>query len=81
VVAGFGVATLVFGLSQNFVLSMVALGFTGAFDNVSMVIRGSLVPLLRDAGVDAVPWSRGAPVPPDADVYWVTKSRLRCISR
>jgi MFS family permease len=46
VVAGFGVATLVFGLSQNFVLSMVALGFTGAFDNVSMVIRGSLVPLL-----------------------------------
>ena len=45
-VAGFGVATLVFGLSQNFVLSMVALGFTGAFDNVSMVIRGSLVPLL-----------------------------------
>ncbi len=35
-------------------------------------LGGSLVPLLRDAGVDAVPWSRGAPVPPDADVYWVT---------
>ncbi len=45
VVAGFGVATIVFGLSKNFVLSMVALGLTGAFDNVSMVIRGALVPL------------------------------------
>lgn len=46
VVAGFGVATIVFGLSKNFVLSLIALGLTGAFDNVSMVIRGSLVPLL-----------------------------------
>lgn len=46
VVAGFGVATIVFGLSRNFVLSLVALGLTGAFDNVSMVIRGALVPLL-----------------------------------
>jgi MFS family permease len=46
VVAGFGVATIVFGLSQNFVLSLVALALTGAFDNVSMVIRGSLVPML-----------------------------------
>ena len=46
VVAGFGVATLVFGISKNFVLSLVALALTGAFDNVSMVIRGSLTPLL-----------------------------------
>jgi MFS family permease len=38
-VAGFGAATIVFGLSQNFWLSMLMLAFTGAFDNVSMVVR------------------------------------------
>lgn len=38
-VAGFGVATIVFGFSQNFWLSMLALALTGAFDNVSMVVR------------------------------------------
>ncbi|MEE2872294.1 MAG: MFS transporter [Candidatus Latescibacterota bacterium] len=38
-VAGFGAATIVFGLSQNFWLSLVMLALTGAFDNVSMVIR------------------------------------------
>ncbi|HEY2029259.1 MAG TPA: MFS transporter [Myxococcales bacterium] len=45
-VAGFGVATLVFGLSRNFTLSMVALVFTGVFDNVSVVIRLTLEQLL-----------------------------------
>lgn len=38
-VGGFGVATIVFGLSQNFWLSLAMLALTGAFDNVSMVIR------------------------------------------
>tara|TARA_B000000441_G_C21713029_1_gene333790 strand:- start:343 stop:1245 length:903 start_codon:yes stop_codon:yes gene_type:complete len=38
-VAGFGVATIMFGFSQNFWLSMLMLAFTGAFDNVSMVVR------------------------------------------
>jgi len=38
-VAGFGAATIVFGLSQNFWLSMAMLALTGAFDNVSMVVR------------------------------------------
>ena len=38
-VAGFGVATIGFGLSQNFWLSMAMLALTGAFDNVSMVVR------------------------------------------
>ena len=38
-VAGFGVATIVFGFSTNFWLSLAALALTGAFDNVSMVIR------------------------------------------
>ncbi len=38
-VAAFGVATIVFGFSRNFWLSWLALFLTGAFDNVSMVIR------------------------------------------
>ena len=38
-VAGFGIATLVFGLSRNFMLTFVALALTGATDTVSMVIR------------------------------------------
>jgi MFS family permease len=45
VVTGFGVATIVFAVSQNLVLSVVALALTGALDNISMVIRGALVPL------------------------------------
>jgi MFS family permease len=44
-VAGFGVATIVFGLSKNFWLSGIALFLTGAFDNVSMVIRHGIVQL------------------------------------
>jgi len=40
---GFGVATLLFGLSTNFVLSVVALFFTGAFDSVSVVIRQTIL--------------------------------------
>jgi MFS family permease len=45
-VAGFGLATIVFGLSRNFVLSFIALAFTGALDNVSVVVRHTLVQLL-----------------------------------
>ena len=41
----FGVATIVFGLSRNFLLSIVALALTGAFDMVSVVIRNTLVQL------------------------------------
>jgi MFS family permease len=44
-VAGFGVATLVFAFSQLLWLSMTALFALGAFDMVSMVIRGALVQL------------------------------------
>lgn len=44
-VSGFGAATIVFGTSRNFVLSLVALAFTGAFDMVSVVIRNTLVQL------------------------------------
>jgi len=44
-VAGFGVATLVFALSKVLWLSIIALFALGAFDMVSMVIRGALVQL------------------------------------
>lgn len=44
-VAGFGVATLVFALSTALWLSLLALFALGAFDMVSMVIRGALVQL------------------------------------
>ncbi|MFG1477172.1 MFS transporter [Xanthobacter sp. V4C-4] len=44
-VAVFGLATVVFALSQNFILSLFALFVTGAADNVSVVIRSSLVQL------------------------------------
>jgi len=39
---GFGLATIGFGLSENFALSMVCLFLTGAFDSVSVVVRTSL---------------------------------------
>lgn len=45
-VAGFGVATVVFGLSTSFWLSLVALALTGAFDNISVVVRHTLVQVL-----------------------------------
>jgi MFS family permease len=45
-VAGFGAATIVFGVSRSFWLSLVALFLTGAFDNVSVVVRSTLFQLL-----------------------------------
>jgi MFS family permease len=45
-VAGFGAATIVFGLSRSFWLSMVMLFLTGAFDNISVVVRHTLVQVL-----------------------------------
>jgi MFS family permease len=44
-VALYGVATLVFALSHSFVVSLMALMLTGAFDMVSVVVRQSLVQL------------------------------------
>ncbi|MBC7483887.1 MAG: MFS transporter, partial [Rhizobacter sp.] len=44
-VALYGAATLVFGVSTSFVLSMVALVVAGAADMVSVVVRQSLVQL------------------------------------
>lgn len=42
VVAGFGVATIGFGLSRSFALSIACLFLTGVFDNISVVIRLTL---------------------------------------
>ncbi len=42
-VAGFGIATIVFGLSRSFTLSMVMLFVLGALDGISMIIRSTLV--------------------------------------
>jgi MFS family permease len=44
-VAIFGVATIVFGLSTSFPLSLIALAVLGASDMVSVVVRQSLVQL------------------------------------
>jgi MFS family permease len=43
VVAGFGLATIVFGLSRDFALSLAMLALLGALDNVSVVIRSTLM--------------------------------------
>ncbi|HEX8994758.1 MAG TPA: MFS transporter [Ktedonobacterales bacterium] len=45
-VAGFGLATLIFGVSRFFPLSLLALLFVGAMDNISVVVRKTLL-LLR----------------------------------
>lgn len=44
-VAGFGACILLFGLSDHYVLSLLALVGSGAFDSISMVIRSSAVQL------------------------------------
>lgn len=60
-VAGFGAATIVFGFSENYLLSWTALALTGGFDNVSVVVRGTLIQTMtpdalrgRVAAVNAV---------------------------
>ncbi|MBO0793750.1 MAG: MFS transporter, partial [Ktedonobacteraceae bacterium] len=45
-VAGFGLATIIFGLSRSFWLSLLMLFALGALDNISVVIRHTLL-LLR----------------------------------
>lgn len=42
-VAGFGMATIVFGLSTSFILSVAMLALLGSLDNISVVIRGTLL--------------------------------------
>jgi MFS family permease len=45
-VAGFGVSTLLFGVSNSYVTALVCLAATGIFDGVSMVIRNTLLQLI-----------------------------------
>jgi MFS family permease len=44
-VAGFGICTIVFGVSTSLVLSLISLIFLGAADMVSVIIRATLVQL------------------------------------
>ncbi len=44
-VAAFGVATVVFGLSRNLYLSMLALFLVGAADMISVIVRNTMVQL------------------------------------
>lgn len=46
VVAGFGLCIVGFGFSTNYALSLTLLGFSGAFDAVSVVIRQTILQLL-----------------------------------
>lgn len=48
VVAAFGACMVVFGLSREMWLSLVALAFGGAFDLVSVVLRSTILPLVTD---------------------------------
>jgi len=50
-VAAFGVCIIGFGLSQSFWLSMAFLVISGAFDSISMNIRGVLMQLLTPANM------------------------------
>ncbi len=42
-VSGFGICTILFGLSHSTWLSILMLAGTGFFDNISMVVRGTIV--------------------------------------
>jgi MFS family permease len=59
-VAGFGVATVVFALSKNIWLSLIALAAAGGFDMISMVVRQTLLqiatPDAMRGRVSAVQW-------------------------
>jgi MFS family permease len=45
-VVGFGLATIVFGFSRSFWLSLAMLFLTGVFDSISVVVRHTLVQML-----------------------------------
>ena len=50
-VGGFGVAIIAFGVSPWFWVSFIALVLTGVFDNVSVVVRHTMVQLLTPDGL------------------------------
>lgn len=44
-IAGFGVSTIVFGISTSFAVAFIALFAGGAFDQISVIIRGTILQL------------------------------------
>src|SRR4029453_14633865 len=44
-VAGFGICIIIFGLSKSYLLSFIALMFSGLLDGISVVIRGTILQL------------------------------------
>ncbi len=42
-VGGFGACIIFFALSENFLLSIALLAFSGMFDNVSVIVRGTIL--------------------------------------
>ncbi len=52
-VAGFGLATIIFGISTSFWLSLLMLALTGALDMVSVIIRHTLVMLKTPSAMRA----------------------------
>ncbi|HLJ75087.1 MAG TPA: MFS transporter [Thermoanaerobaculia bacterium] len=48
-VAAFGVCIILFAVSRNFYLSLVLLTFSGMFDQISVVIRGTLIQIATPA--------------------------------
>lgn len=44
-VAGFGVCIIIFGISRNFYLSLVALALSGALDSISVIVRSTILQL------------------------------------
>lgn len=44
-IAGFGISTIIFGVATNFWIAFVALLFGGAFDQISVVVRGTILQL------------------------------------
>ncbi|MBI2418709.1 MAG: MFS transporter, partial [Ignavibacteriales bacterium] len=44
-VGGFGIATIMFAFSQSFLIAAIALFLTGVFDNISVVIRSTVLQL------------------------------------
>jgi hypothetical protein len=57
-VFGFGICMIIFGISKNFYLSLFILALSGSFDNISVVVRGtimqSLIPVDMKGKVYAV---------------------------
>ncbi|MFA6239025.1 MAG: MFS transporter [Bacteriovorax sp.] len=42
-VFGFGICMIIFGISKNYYLSLFVLALSGAFDNISVVVRGTIM--------------------------------------